>query len=115
MDNIVLNDEELNAIKQEIEQLLEVPISLLTGKNLESVTAQALELISYRESQKPEQKQPKTAAEQFADWLNGGKLTETEKANNILEEIVKRYTEDNSKEKSNTEQFADFMRSNFDY
>ena len=68
-----MNTEEL---RQEIEQRTGVPATLLTGETIEENIAQAKAFLAYKREY--EQQRPKTAQEQFADWL-GGQLEERDR------------------------------------
>lgn len=63
----------IEELKQTIEQRTGVPASLLTGETAEENIAQAKAMLAYKREY--EQQRPKTAAEQFSDWL-GGQLEE---------------------------------------
>ena len=63
----------IEELKQTIEQRTGVPASLLTGETAEENIAQAKAMLAYKRAY--EQQRPKTAAEQFSDWL-GGQLEE---------------------------------------
>lgn len=58
----------LENLKNEIEQRTGVPASLLSGETPEENIAQAKALLAYKREH--EAQQPKTTAEQFADWMN---------------------------------------------
>lgn len=63
----------IEELKQTIEQRTGVPASLLTGETAEENVAQAKAMLAYKREYA--QQRPKTAAEQFSDWL-GGQLEE---------------------------------------
>lgn len=68
-----MNTEEL---KQEIAQRTGIPAALLTGETAEENIAQAKALLAYKREH--EAQRPKTAQEQFADWI-GGQLDERDR------------------------------------
>lgn len=68
-----MNTEEL---KQEIAQRTGIPAVLLTGETAEENIAQAKALLAYKREH--EAQRPKTAAEQFSDWI-GGQLEERDR------------------------------------
>lgn len=68
-----MNVEEL---KQELAQRTGVPAVLLTGETAEENIAQAKAFLAYKKEY--EAQRPKTAAEQFSDWL-GGQLEEKDR------------------------------------
>ncbi len=68
-----MNVEEL---KQEIAQRTGVPVILLTGETAEENIAQAKAFLAYKREH--EAQRPKTAQEQFSDWL-GGQLEEKDR------------------------------------
>ena len=58
----------LENLKNEIEQRTGVPASLLSGETPEENIAQAKAFLAYK--RECAEQQPKTAREQFADWMN---------------------------------------------
>lgn len=58
----------LEELKNEIEQRTGIPAKLLTGETPEENISQAKALLAYKREH--EAQQPKSTAEQFADWLN---------------------------------------------
>lgn len=66
----------LEELKQEIAQRTGVPAVLLTGETTEENIAQAKAILAYKREH--EAQRPKTAQEQFSDWL-GGKLEERDR------------------------------------
>lgn len=58
----------LENLKNEIEQRTGVPASLLSGETPEENIAQAKAFLAYKREYT--EQQPKTAREQFADWMN---------------------------------------------
>lgn len=57
----------IEELKQQIEQRAGVPASLLTGETAEEVVARAKAVLAYKREY--EAQRPKTAREQFADWI----------------------------------------------
>lgn len=57
----------LEDLKNEIEQRTGVPATLLTGETAEENVSQAKALLAYKREY--EAQQPKSAKEQFADWM----------------------------------------------
>lgn len=57
----------IEELKQQIEQRAGVPASLLTGETAEEVVARAKAVLAYKREH--EAQRPKTAQEQFADWI----------------------------------------------
>lgn len=58
----------IEELKQQIEQRTGVPASLLTGETAEEVVARAKAVLAYKREH--EAQRPKTAREQFADWID---------------------------------------------
>ena len=79
----------LDEVKQEIEKQTGVPVSLLNGETIEENIAQAKALLAYK--REAEAERPKSAKEQFAQWLNAQQgIEDQDTAGQALAQIEER-------------------------
>lgn len=79
----------LDEVKQAIEKQTGVPANLLNGETIEENIAQAKALLAYK--REAEAERPKSAKEQFAQWLNAQQgIEDQDTAGQALAQIEER-------------------------